>query len=114
MCLGPSDDPMWEDSRSIYVEITAASPFKYFITRFPRESPWSHEVRTTVASRFKVLNGNTENEEMLRAVVAFEGAHIADCVKVVSTGQGRLTINGLAFARKIAGTSSCSNSPSTG
>ena len=33
---------------------------------FPRESPWSHEVRTTVASRFEVLNGNAENEEMLR------------------------------------------------
>ena len=35
------------------------------------------------------------------AVVAFEGAHIADCVKVVSACQGRLTINGLVFARKI-------------
>ena len=34
MCLGPSNDPMWENSRSIYIGVTAASPFGYFFTRF--------------------------------------------------------------------------------
>ena len=32
---------MWEDSRSIYIEVTTASPFKYFTTRF-RATPLVH------------------------------------------------------------------------
>ena len=33
-CLFEVGCPMWEDSRSIYIGVTAASPFKCFITRF--------------------------------------------------------------------------------
>ena len=65
--------------------------------------------------RYGMRTGSKPRHQYVcHAVVAFEGAHIADSVKVVSTCQGRLTNNGFAFAREIAGTSSCSNSPSTG
>ena len=53
------------------------------------------------------LHHEKRHQYVCHAVVAFEGAHIADCVKVVSTCQGRLTNKGFAFAREIAGTSSC-------
>ena len=63
MCLGPSNDPMWEDSRSIYIGVTAV---QILFHTFPRESPCSHEVRATVASKFEVFNSNADNEKILR------------------------------------------------
>ena len=55
----PSDDPKWEDSRAIYVEVTAASPFKYFITHFlanllghmKSEQRWRLDSKCSTATR---------------------------------------------------------------
>ena len=58
-CLGPSNDPMWEDSKSIYVGVTAASPFNNFITRFRAtllvhmrsEQRWRLNLKCSTATR---------------------------------------------------------------